>query len=98
MKIYAATVEALKKKERQGEISAFNAQGSKLIVVAFQVGAVKIYAATMEALKKKERQGETRFTTKTEVHPPLNANVFFFLESYPIYDQTQGSSVVFLAL
>ncbi len=24
------------------------------------------------------RQGETQFTTKTEVPPPLNANVFFF--------------------
>jgi predicted oxidoreductase (fatty acid repression mutant protein) len=35
--------------------SAFNAQGSRLIIVALQVGAVKIYAATMEALKKKER-------------------------------------------
>ncbi len=52
----------------------------------------------MEALKKKERQGETQFTTKTEVPPPLNANVFYFFESHPIYDQTQGSSVVFLTL
>jgi len=50
-------------------------------------------------LKKKERQGETRFTSKTEVPLPLNANVFFFfLESHPIYDQTNGSSVVFLSL
>jgi len=39
--------------------SSFNAQGSKLIIVSLQVGAVKIYAATVEALKKKERQGET---------------------------------------
>jgi hypothetical protein len=39
---------------------------------------MKIYAATVEALKKKETQGETHFTTKTEVAPPLNANVFFF--------------------
>jgi hypothetical protein len=37
---------------------------------------VKIYAATVKALKKKERQGETQLTTKTEVPPPLNANVF----------------------
>jgi hypothetical protein len=62
--------------------------------VALQVGAVKIYAARVEALKKKERQGETQFTTKIEI-PPLNANVF---ESHPIYDQTQGSSFVFLTL
>jgi hypothetical protein len=77
--------------------SAFNAQTSRLITVAFQVGAVKIYAAIVEALKKKERQGETQFTTKTEVPLPLNANLFIF-ESHPIYDQTQGSSVVFLTL
>jgi hypothetical protein len=55
--------------------------------VASQVGAVEIYAGTMEALKKKERQGETQFTTKTEVPPPLNANVFYFFESHPVYDQ-----------
>jgi len=35
--------------------SAFNAQCSKLIIVALQVGAMKIYAATVEVLKKKER-------------------------------------------
>ncbi len=66
---------------------AFNAQGSRLIIVTLQVGAVKIYAATVEALKKKERHGETQFT-KTEVSPPLNANVFYLLESHPIYDPT----------
>jgi hypothetical protein len=58
---------------------------------------VEIYAATGEALKKKERQGETQFT-KTEVPPPLNANVFYFFESHPVYDQTQGSSLVYLTL
>ncbi len=36
--------------------SAFNAQGSRLIIVDLQVGAMKIYAATVEALKIKERQ------------------------------------------
>jgi hypothetical protein len=78
--------------------SAFNAQGSRLIIVALQVGAVKIYAATVKALKKKERPGETQFITKIEGPPPLNANVFYFFESHPIYDQTQGSIVVFLTL
>jgi hypothetical protein len=58
--------------------SAFNAQGSRLTIVALQVGAMKIYAATVEALKKKDK-GETQFTTKTEVPKPLNANVFLFL-------------------
>jgi hypothetical protein len=37
--------------------SAFNAQGSKGIIVAVQVGAVKIYVAAIEPLRKKERQG-----------------------------------------
>jgi hypothetical protein len=55
--------------------SASNTQGSRLIVM-LQVGAVKIYAATVKTLKRKERQGETQFTTKTEVPPPLNTNVF----------------------
>jgi len=41
-------------------ISAFNAQGSRGIIVAVQVGAVKIYVAAMESLRKKERQGETQ--------------------------------------
>jgi hypothetical protein len=40
--------------------SAFNAQGSREIIVAVQVGAVKIYVAAVEALKMKERQGETQ--------------------------------------
>ncbi len=53
---------------------------------------MKIYTATVEALKKKERQGET------EVPLPLNANFLFIFESHPMYDQTEGSSVVFLTL
>jgi hypothetical protein len=44
--------------------SAFNAQGSKLIIVVIHVRAVKIYVAALEALRKKGRQDETRFTTK----------------------------------
>ncbi len=71
--------------------SAFNAQGSRLIIVALQVGAVKLYAATVELALPKEKE-------KTEVWPPLNANVFYSFESHPIYDQTQGSSAVFLTL
>jgi hypothetical protein len=35
-------------------------QGSRGIIVAVQVGAVKIYVAVVEALRKKERQGETQ--------------------------------------
>jgi predicted oxidoreductase (fatty acid repression mutant protein) len=35
--------------------SAFNAQGSRLIIVIVQLGAVKIYVAAVEELRKKER-------------------------------------------
>jgi hypothetical protein len=34
---------------------AFNAQGSRLLIVVVQVRAVKIYVAAVEALRKKER-------------------------------------------
>jgi hypothetical protein len=37
--------------------SAFNAQGSRLIIVVVHVGAVKIYVAAVEALRKKEKTG-----------------------------------------
>jgi hypothetical protein len=48
--------------------SAFNAQGSRLIIVVVPLGAVKIcVAAAVEALlTKKERQDETQFTTKSD--------------------------------
>jgi hypothetical protein len=38
-------------------ISAFNAQASRGILVAVQVGAVKIYVAAMEALREKRKTG-----------------------------------------
>jgi len=45
--------------------SAFNAQGSRVITVVVQVGAVKIYVAEVEAaLMQKERQDKTQYTTK----------------------------------
>ncbi len=45
--------------------SIFNAQGSRVILVVVQVGAVKIYVTAVEALRKKEREEyETQFTTK----------------------------------
>ncbi len=40
--------------------SAFNAQGSRVIIIVLQVGAVKIYV--VEAIRTKERQDETQFT------------------------------------
>jgi hypothetical protein len=67
--------------------SAFNAQGSRLIIVALQVGAVKIYTTTVAALKKKERHGETQLTVKTEV--PLNPHpwmlMFFILLNHTLF-------------
>ncbi len=45
---------------------AFNAQGSRLIIVVVQLGAVKIYVAAVEVLRKNERQDETQFTTKID--------------------------------
>jgi hypothetical protein len=39
--------------------SAFNAQGSRVIIVVACRGAVKIYVATVEALRQKERGDET---------------------------------------
>jgi len=46
--------------------SAFNAQGSRLIIVVVQLGALKISVAAVEALRKKKRQDETQFTTKID--------------------------------
>ncbi len=68
--------------------SIFNVQSSRLITIALQIGTMKIYVAKVEMLMKEEKQGETKFTTKIEVPPPLNVNVFYFFESHPIYDKT----------
>jgi hypothetical protein len=47
--------------------SAFNAQGSRIIIVSTQVGVVKIYVATVEVLMIKERQYETHLPPKLMV-------------------------------
>jgi hypothetical protein len=54
------------------KISNLNAQGSRLIIVALQVGAV------MEALRQKERRGETEFTH-------LNADVYFYFYFFILF-------------
>jgi hypothetical protein len=63
-------------------ISAFNAQGSRGIIVAVHVGAVKIYVAASSG----GAQGKTKDRVKlrnrqnwwfSEFHPLLNANVLF---------------------
>jgi len=40
--------------------STFNAQGSRLIIVALQVRAMNIYATIVKVLKKKEIQGKIK--------------------------------------
>jgi len=54
--------------------SAFNAQGSRVIIVVLQT--VKIYVAAVEALSKMERQDETQFTTKIGGKISLGLNYF----------------------
>ncbi len=39
--------------------SAFDAQGSRVIIVVVQVGAVKLHVAVVQALRKKETQDGT---------------------------------------
>ncbi len=58
-------------------ISAFNAQGSKGIIVAIQVGGVKIYVAAMGRSGKKERQGETQETLFPPPPPPFECYCTF---------------------
>ncbi len=60
-------------------ISSFNAQGSRGIIVAVQLWAVKIYVAAMEALTKK-------YPRKLEIKKNLFDNHnqgFFFLVQIP---------------
>ncbi len=56
--------------------SAFNAQGSRIVIIVVWVGSVKIYLAAVEALSKKERQDETQFTTKIGGKTSLGPNYF----------------------
>jgi len=64
--------------------SAFNAQGSRLVVV--QLGAVKIYVAAVEALRKKERQeDETQFTTKIDGFLSFNLPPWMLMYFYNAY-------------
>jgi len=56
--------------------SAFNAQGSRLIIVVVLVGAVKIYVAAVEALRKKDRGDETQVSTKIGGKTSLGPSYF----------------------
>jgi hypothetical protein len=59
-------------------ISAFNAQGSRGITLAVQVGAVKIYVAVVEALRHKKKtvwkSGNPQNWWFPEFHSPWNAD------------------------
>ncbi len=57
--------------------SAFNAHGSRVIIVVVQVGAAKIYIAAVQALRKKETQDETQFAT--EIGGKTNLGPSYFL-------------------
>ncbi len=56
--------------------SAFNAQGSRIVIIVVWVGAMKIYVAAVDALRKKERQDETQFTTTIGGKTRLDPNYF----------------------
>jgi len=56
--------------------SAFNAHGSRVIIVVVHVGAVKIYVAAVPALDKKETQDQTQFTTKIGGKTSLGPSYF----------------------
>jgi hypothetical protein len=57
--------------------SAFNAQGSTVIIIVVQVGAGKIYVAAAQALGEKETKDETQFTTKIGGKTSLGPSFFF---------------------
>jgi hypothetical protein len=58
-------------------MESFNAQGSRVIIVVVEVGAVKIYVAAVQTLRKKETQDETQFTTKVGGKTSLGPSYFF---------------------
>jgi hypothetical protein len=70
--------------------SAFNAQGSRLIIVALQVGAVKIYAARVEALKKKGKTGWNSVHHKNWDPPTLECECFLFFWISPYLWSNSG--------
>jgi len=86
-------------------ISAFNAQSSRGIIVAVQVGAVKIYvAASGGAQEKRKTEWNSAGTIKIDgflsFTPPHHWMLMYFFagfkkNSHSVYDQTQGTGAVF---
>jgi len=58
--------------------SAFEAQGSRVIIVDAHIEAVKIYVAAAKVLRKKERGDETQFTTEIGGKTSLGSSYFVF--------------------
>jgi hypothetical protein len=56
--------------------SAFNAQGSRVIISVVQVGAVKYICSSSGGAQEKERQDETEFTTKIAAKTSLRPSYF----------------------
>jgi hypothetical protein len=63
---------------------SINAQGSRVIIVVVQVGAVKKYVAAVKALREKERGDETRFTTKIGGRTIGVSVISFCTVSFPV--------------
>jgi hypothetical protein len=59
--------------------SALNAQGSRIIIVVVQVGAVKIYVAAAEALRENERQDETHSVYHTKIGGKTSLGHIYFV-------------------
>jgi len=76
-------------------ISAFNAQGSRGIILVVQVRSVKIYVAIVEALSKNKILWNSG--NHSEFQPPWMLMYIFkgFLESHHVYDETRGTGIVF---
>jgi len=102
---YLQSKEILLNLNMKSSNSAFNAQDSRVTIVA-QLRTVKIYVAAVEAIREKERGDETQFITQknwwfSQFRLLLNAKINFcrvFFSSHPVYDQTQGSGAVFSIL
>jgi hypothetical protein len=86
-------------------ISAFNAQSSRGIIIAVQVGVVKIYVAAsggaQEIRKTEWNSGTIKIDGFLSFTPPPHhwMLMYFFAgvkkKSHSVYDQTQGTSAVF---
>ncbi len=60
--------------------ATFNAQGSRVIIVVVQVGAVKMYVTAVKELTENERGDETQFTTKIGGKTSLGPSYFVYLK------------------